>query len=281
MPSFLPALLSLVWLTGVSSFRSLPSVSVPVLRRPAFSQHPHASPLFSSRTSPSPRRRLPPLSVLSAQGVTDAGVATREEQEIGVSAPNTSASVEVPQSSNSTALTTAQEPAPELQGSILQRFRKGLRFNKKSLVALGTNFLFTYGFVSNAFYCTSVIAAWTIFSLRYGVTPLAEGKWPYFLAIYGSLWFVGNFMRPIRIAVAAAIAPSFNKLIDFAEHVLHLPRSAAFTAVIIFLNIFCTILYLMGGIALSGLLTGVPVLPDGVTLGAFLAEYFSRRPLPS
>jgi len=38
-------------------------------------------------------------------------------------------------------------------------------------------------------------------------------QWPGFLAVYMGLWLACNFLRPIRIAAAAAISPLFDRSI--------------------------------------------------------------------
>ena len=65
-----------------------------------------------------------------------------------------------------------------------------IKTDKASLAALGGAILLSYGFVSNASYMACLSVAWYLFSSRTGLSPLAPGQKPKFLAIYGGLVLV-------------------------------------------------------------------------------------------
>ena len=48
---------------------------------------------------------------------------------------------------------------------------------------------------ANLNYGTALGMAWLSFVKKYGVSPLAQGQWPTFLAFYAGFWAVQNFAR--------------------------------------------------------------------------------------
>ena len=56
---------------------------------------------------------------------------------------------------------------------------------RERLAKMGLSALLSYGFVSNMSYAVTLSLSWFIHSKRTGLSPLAEGQWKPFLAVYG------------------------------------------------------------------------------------------------
>ena len=86
----------------------------------------------------------------------------------------------------------------------------GLTFKQK-LAKLGLSVVLSYGFVSNVSYSITVSIAWFLFSKQTGLSPLAQGQWPKFLAVYSGFWIFNNFIRPLRLTLSIAVSTKFGK----------------------------------------------------------------------
>ena len=56
---------------------------------------------------------------------------------------------------------------------------------RERLAKMGLSALLSYGWVSNMSYAVTLSLSWFIHSKRTGLSPLAEGQWKPFLAVYG------------------------------------------------------------------------------------------------
>lgn len=130
-----------------------------------------------------------------------------------------------------------------------------------SIAKLGMYALLSYGFVSNFSYVTTVICAWIIHGKASGLSPLAEGQWKQFFAIYTGLWAANNFLRPVRFSIAVFLAPTFDKMIAFLENKFGVSRSAATGLCVFLVNVCGTFSYLFGGLLIATKIAGVPLLP--------------------
>lgn len=153
----------------------------------------------------------PPLSPRHAQGLP---IAHRMQTLKPLSSTNPSSS-----SSSSSSSPDDGETGPKSKHSILDRFKAFLASSareREKITSLGSAFVLSYGLVSNATYVTCLTLAWLSFvKMRGGLTPLDPGQWAPFLLYYGGLWTVQNFARPLRFAVAAGLAPGFDKAMDW------------------------------------------------------------------
>lgn len=61
-----------------------------------------------------------------------------------------------------------------------------------------------------------------------GKSPLMAQQWKPFLALYGGFWAAQHFIRPLRFSLALAMAPVFDKFINFVQHKTHFRRQNAF-----------------------------------------------------
>ena len=139
--------------------------------------------------------------------------------------------------------------------------------DKAKLTALGTSALLSYGFVSNVSYVTCLICAWVVFGRQTGLSPLATGQWPKFLAVYAGFWAVQNIIRPLRFGLSVAIAPTFDRFVDLVRRQAssvtgkQVPKAVAFGIVVLLVNIVGTCSYLFFGLATATKIAGVPFLP--------------------
>ncbi|KAF6266308.1 hypothetical protein COO60DRAFT_1291752 [Scenedesmus sp. NREL 46B-D3] len=144
-----------------------------------------------------------------------------------------------------------QKPKRGFWGS-LKYFFVGDGLDKERIKALGMGAFASYGFISNLNYGTALGAAWIAFVKKYGVAPTAPGQWKVFLAFYAGLWTLQNFARPLRISLALALAPAFDKAITRLGEKLHIEKKWAFGIFLLCMGLvtsatlFGTI-YLLGG----------------------------------
>jgi len=174
-------------------------------------------------------------------------------------------------------------PAPEppadvapvsAEGGIRAWFSKWMKFDRDSLSKLGIDAFFCYGLVSNLNAGLTISVAWLTFCQSTGLSPLAPGQWPKFLAIYATIYATfGTVTRPFRMAGSVAVTPLFSRGIKrlqarlpFGETRPKLNRTLAIVIVSIIGNIVCTFLLIGAGIWLAGLVSGVPAFPPGARL---------------
>ena len=89
--------------------------------------------------------------------------------------------------------------------------------------------------------------AWVAFVKKTGLTPLSAGQWKPFLAFYAGLWTMQNFLRPLRLSLAIALAPLYERLIQKISDWTGLGRKQSFAVVIAGIAV-CTLTYM--GLAL-------------------------------
>lgn len=132
---------------------------------------------------------------------------------------------------------------------------------RQRLAKMGMSALLSYGFVSNMSYSVSVSLAWYGFSKKTGLSPLAPGQWKPFLAVYAGFYVFNNFVRPIRVALAAGVTKYFDATVNFIQRKTKFSRSAS-VGTVVFLANFCGTLAAMSfGIMLASIAAGVPVFP--------------------
>jgi hypothetical protein len=119
-----------------------------------------------------------------------------------------------------------ESPNPTILGRV-RKFFFGNKIDKESIAKLGAGGFLSYGLISNINYGTAIGVTWILFVRQYGVSPLGE-QWPTFLAYYSVTWAVQNFVRPLRLALAIALAPGANRLIDVVGERTGFGRKGAF-----------------------------------------------------
>lgn len=92
--------------------------------------------------------------------------------------------------------------------------------------------------------------SWVGFVKKFGTSPLASGQWPKFLAFYSAFWMAQNFIRPLRFSLALAMAPAFDRFVDFLAEKLRISRPKAFGVYIAILGVTTSTL-VFGGIFLA------------------------------
>ena len=109
---------------------------------------------------------------------------------------------------------------------------------------LGLGAVASYGFVSNVTYGAGLAVSWIGFVRTKAASPLAPGQWPAFMAYYFAFWAAQNFVRPLRLSAALAMAPVFDRFIGFVERKAGLSRSGAFGVYLALLgSVTCTLVF--------------------------------------
>ena len=119
--------------------------------------------------------------------------------------------------------------------------------SRDKLRELGLSVLLSYGWVSNCNMAFCLIVSWVTFGKTTGLSPLAAGQWPAFLAVYMGLWLACNFLRPARLAAAAAISPLFDRLLAFFQRVFSIDQPRAVLITLFLVNIVGTLSLVFGG----------------------------------
>jgi hypothetical protein len=158
--------------------------------------------------------------------------------------------------------------------SKLKRFGKSIRnyfkgpddglTTKQRLAKLGLSAALSYGWVSNMSYSVTVSLAWYIFCKQTGLSPLAKGQWPKFLAVYAGFWVFNNIVRPIRVAMAVGISPQFDKFVKGIKERLNCSQGMAVFVTVMLANLVGTLAAMSLGIFLASMAAGVPVFPPKV-----------------
>lgn len=143
---------------------------------------------------------------------------------------------------------TTNKEAEEASG-VKAWLEKG-KASMASLKELGLGALASYGFVSNVFYVPMTTIAWIAFVKKYGVSPIAQGQWPVFMAFFAGLFAFGNVVRPLRFTAAMALTPIFNKLLGMIQSRFGLSKRNAFGAYLLCMGTLSTV-GMLGGISLA------------------------------
>lgn len=130
---------------------------------------------------------------------------------------------------------------------------------KQKLLKLGLAAFLSYGFVSNMTYAVLLSCSYFVFTKKTGITPLAPGQRASFLAVYTGFFVINNFLRPVRLAVAASFAPYMERVIVKIQKKLNCGRPVATGAVVFLFNIVGTFAAMYAGLNFAALLSGVPV----------------------
>ena len=154
-------------------------------------------------------------------------------------------------------------PQPPHRPQLLSRvkeFLTGKGLTKEKVAKLGAYGVLSYAFVSNMSYITCVIISWIIHGKATGLSPLAKGQWKAFLGVYAGLWAANNVLRPARFTAAVAIAPSFDKLIEYIERRTGFKRATCVAITVFMVNVIGSCAYLFFGLLLATTITRVPLL---------------------
>ena len=92
-----------------------------------------------------------------------------------------------------------------------------------------------------------------------GISPLAPGQKPAFLATYAAFFAMLNVIRPARFALSVAISPYFERIRQTIQRKFGVSAKASTVLVVIFVNLIGTTSLMALGIGLASLLSGVPV----------------------
>ncbi|PNH06966.1 hypothetical protein TSOC_006619, partial [Tetrabaena socialis] len=96
-----------------------------------------------------------------------------------------------------------------------------------------------------------ITIAWLTVVRTTGLTPLDADNWTRFVAIYAGLWIGSNFLRPVRLTLAVAAAPLFDRVIGAVSRRTGLPKVPAFVVMLALIAV-ATTSTLMATIAMLG-----------------------------
>ncbi|GMI48651.1 hypothetical protein TrCOL_g10520 [Triparma columacea] len=130
---------------------------------------------------------------------------------------------------------------------------------KQKLLKLGLAAFLSYGFVSNMTYAVLLSCSYFVFTKKTGITPLAPGQRANFLAVYTGFFVLNNFLRPVRLAVAASFAPYMERVIVKIQKKLNCSRAVATGVVVFLFNVVGTLSAMYAGLNLAAIFSGVPV----------------------
>eukprot|EP00798_Chlamydomonas_sp_ICE-L_P024893 gene24893-10558_t len=131
-------------------------------------------------------------------------------------------------------------------GTRIKQFFIGDPSEKNKLAAIGMAAFLSYGFVSNVTYGVCLSVSWHSFMKVKGVCPLDPGQWPAFLAFYAGVWAVQNVFRPARFALAVAMAPIFDRGINFVALTLNVSKKIAFGLCLGLMSVLMTVCLFSG-----------------------------------
>eukprot|EP00587_Corethron_hystrix_P007946 CAMPEP_0113314864 /NCGR_PEP_ID=MMETSP0010_2-20120614/10752_1 /TAXON_ID=216773 ORGANISM="Corethron hystrix, Strain 308" /NCGR_SAMPLE_ID=MMETSP0010_2 /ASSEMBLY_ACC=CAM_ASM_000155 /LENGTH=322 /DNA_ID=CAMNT_0000171231 /DNA_START=156 /DNA_END=1127 /DNA_ORIENTATION=- /assembly_acc=CAM_ASM_000155 len=130
---------------------------------------------------------------------------------------------------------------------------------KTKLKNMGLNVFLSYGWVSNMGYSISVSLAWFIFSKRTGLSPLAPGQWPKFLAVYAGFFALNNVIRPLRFAISVGVSKYFDTAIIKIQEKTKWSKPVAIGLLVFLVNVCGTFAAMFTGIFLASVFSGVPI----------------------
>ena len=216
----------------------------PILPSPSQSRSATTSTSSTSSYSLASSLRLLPA---AASGAENGGNTSRYRV---VPCASASSSAGAAGESSSGGENEGSKPSSSFSSKIKSFFGGGEKLDRERLKALGTGFVASYGLISNISYGGGMAVAWVAFVKKFGTSPLASGEWKHFLLFFSAFWMTQNFVRPLRFSLALALAPSFDRFIDFLEAKLRISRPKAFGVYIALLGITTSTL-VFGGIFLA------------------------------
>ena len=83
-------------------------------------------------------------------------------------------------------------------------------------------------------------------------------------------WLACNFLRPARLAAAAAISPFFDKLLAFFQGLFNIDKPRAVLMTLFLVNIVGNLILVFVGLFVATTVTGTPLLPAGVGIRQYL-----------
>jgi hypothetical protein len=154
----------------------------------------------------------------------------------------------------------ASPPAPKTFGVV--SFLKS-KVTGGNLAAAGTAVILSYGFVSNINSCTMLAWTWAKYVKDTGLSPVVAMHPPFFtkkfFAYYGAIYLtLGTALRPIRVVLAGAISPAFNRALATLEMRFRFPKPLAVLAMVFTFNVVLTIAWLFLNLKVAFWVLGVP-----------------------
>jgi ABC-type sulfate transport system permease subunit len=95
-------------------------------------------------------------------------------------------------------------------------------------------------------------------SIQTGLSPLAPGQWKGFMAIYAAFFAFLNLIRPARFALTLALSKYFDRALNSIQNRFHCNKASA-VGLLLSIQICFSCAYMVFGVALASMLSGVPI----------------------
>jgi len=97
-----------------------------------------------------------------------------------------------------------------------------------------------------------------------GLSPLAKGQWPKFLAVYAGFYVFNNIIRPARLTLSVVVSKYFDSAVLTIQNKFNCKKSVAIAVLVVLANIVGTCSFMALGISLASAASGVPIfVPKG------------------
>lgn len=130
---------------------------------------------------------------------------------------------------------------------------------KQKLAKAGLSVMLSYGWVSTSSAAILWSAAWYIHCKRTQLSPLAQGQWKPFLAVYAGFWVFNNIIRPLRFALALSLSRFFDGVILAIQNRFNVSKQRAIGLAIFLFNVVGTTCFFALGILTASVASGVPI----------------------
>ncbi|KAL7568413.1 hypothetical protein ACA910_012131 [Epithemia clementina (nom. ined.)] len=131
---------------------------------------------------------------------------------------------------------------------------------RQRLTKTGVYAAMSYNVVSQINSGSSTSIAWFFYSMRTGLSPLAPGQWKGFLTFYAGFWVANNVLRPLRVALALAMAPKMERLSEMVQNRTQLTKTKAVTLTFI-VTYMTALAFSATCLTMASVCSGVPVFP--------------------
>ena len=81
------------------------------------------------------------------------------------------------------------------------------------------------------------------------------------MAVYAGFWVFNNIIRPARLAVAVAVSPKFDLVVNNIQDRFGVSRGVAIGITVIVANLIGTTAFMCAGILAASVAAGVPIFP--------------------
>jgi hypothetical protein len=95
--------------------------------------------------------------------------------------------------------------------------------------------------------------------IQTGLSPLAAGQWPKFLAVYAGFYVFNGIIRPARLTLAVVVGRYFDAAVLTLQNKFNCRKGVAIAMLVFLANIVGTCSFMALGIYLASVASGVPI----------------------